>query len=289
MTGQELTSKCLETAIKTMERNRALLFAINLIAALLIVVTFLENVSLDVAQTRAYLIRFQQRCNEIETIVKEQVSLSAEDLKVFNGCSDIKSVESIIIAKIQGKEALSILSNKMRSLYIFQNEMRNIRLDSASVAPLGFGLAVPRNDLTLICGVLLAILYIWLAFSFRQLARIITKIKKLPKGKKNLPEDDESKFNLNDIIEMNFLFFTSKDRSTRFFVKLLYFAAPLSMSIASFNNILTLFDTSDYIVKLRTTLYIQLVIQLIFMGVLWYIALDLNKSDKKANVSSETR
>lgn len=130
-------------------------------------------------------------------------------------------------------------------------------------------------------------LYIWLAFSFKQHARIILKIRKCfpnPKQKELLSNSDESKFHLNDLIEMNFLFRASGNKITAGLVYLLYLAAPLSMTTAFVNNALTLRDISHYVNTIRTTLLLQIGFQGAIVLFLWCLSISLIKSDKKANV-----
>lgn len=98
---KNLNTTLLDTAIKTMERNRTLLFAINLIAALVVVVVYLERFSFDKQQREAHLMVFQERCEELNESLKQLPnwdSLSKKEKEEFCGCSDLDKISSFVVA-----------------------------------------------------------------------------------------------------------------------------------------------------------------------------------------------
>lgn len=167
-------------------------------------------------------------------------------------------------------------------LHIIKNEMNSTKLDTATVTPLGFGIPVPRNDLIIICGVLLLILYSWLAFSFDQHSRITEKIKLLFSDAK-AEKRNETQANINDIIELNFLFRTSTGGIASLFVKALYLLAPIAMTIAAINDFIA--DVpKDYKEFINQILLVPRILEISMTLILWAIGLRIIKSDKKSNL-----
>lgn len=286
MENQQLNVKLLETAIGAMQRNRALLFAINLMAALVIVLVYLERFSIDKAQMEAHLLAHRGRCKEIRVVMEKTpgwASLSQDDQGQFKDCSDPDRMSRLILANAPEDEPLRAMSKSLFKLRRNRNDMNSTRLGTADVTPLGLGLQVPRNDMYIILGVLLVTLYTWLAFSFNQHARITTKIKRM------YPEPDLAssgeRATVSDLIELNFLFRTSHDRKTRLVVKTLYWLAPISMTLASINNSLP--DTSDdFRAYFNSLVRIPLMAQWGLTIVLWAIGYSVNRSDNVANIDS---
>jgi len=191
------------------------------------------------------------------------------------------------INKQDNSKLLQEISKSIFRLRVINNDMADTKLDTANVAPLGFGLPVPRNDLVIICGLLLVILYTWLAFSFAQHARITEKIKLL--FQESEPEKGNSaQASINDLIELNFLFRTSKGKVTALFVRALYLAAPVAMTIATINDFnpdalkfYRQYIDQKWLVPLRLEIAIMLI--------LWVIGLSIIISDKRANVESKNQ
>jgi hypothetical protein len=306
--NQQLNIKLLETAIGAMQRNRALLFTINLIAALVIVLVYLERFSIDKAQMEGHLIAYHGRCNELRKEMEktsrwialgpdgrnqfkgfpgemEETSqwdaLSQEDKIEFNGCSELDKVSEVIHAQIGDTALLKRMGKSLFKLYQNRNDIATVKLGTADVTPLGIGLQVPRNDMYIILGVLLVTLYTWLAFSFNQHARITTKINRM------FPEPDdggkETQATVNDLVDLNFLFRTTESRRTRWAVKTLYWLAPISMTLASINNSIP--DTSEgFRQYFETLVRVPLLAQWVLTIVLWGIGYSVHKSDEVANI-----
>jgi len=292
MENGNLKTKLLDTAIKTMERNRTLLFAINLVAAIVIVVVYLERSSFDTKQREGHLVAFQERCsslNESLQKVPHWDMLSTEEKKEFCGCSDLDKISSFVVVNSGDFESKEVRINALREigksvfrLHRIKNEMDSARLESANLSPLGFGLPVPRNDLVIICGVLLLMLYVWLAFSFDQHARITEKIKRLfPEMK--LDKGNETQATINDLIELNFLFRTSKGGLASLFVKAFYLSAPIAMTIATINDFYP-DATANFKEYINHIWIFPRLLEVIITLVLWAIGLKIIKSDKKANM-----
>lgn len=292
MENQNLNTKLLDTAIKTMERNRTLLFAINLVAALVLVVVYLERASFDTVQREAHLVAFQERCkalNELLQKVPNWHKLSTKEQDEFCSCYDLKKMRSFVVVNSVyypsediKTAALKDIGKGIFRLHRIQNEMESAKLETANVSPLGFGLPIPRNDLVVICGVLLLMLYIWLAFSFEQHARITGKIKRLfPETKTE--RGDEARAGINDLIELNFLFRTSKGGMTALFVKGLYLLAPVAMTIAIINHI-SPDATENFKESVNQIWMIPRLLQLIITLILWVIGFKILRSDKKSNI-----
>jgi hypothetical protein len=284
MEDQQLNIKLLETAIGAMQRNRTLLFAINLIAALVLVLVYLEWFSIDQGQMQGYLIAYQGRCTELRNTMQKTLQwecLTSDEKDNFNDCSDLDKISRIIITNINERVQLTGMSMSLFKLHQNRNDLTSTKLGTANVTPLGLGLEVPRNDMYVILGVLLVTLYIWLAFSFSQHARITTKIKKLfPEPD---PENRETQATISDLVELNFLFRTSQGGKTLWVVKVLYWLAPISMTIASINN--SILKTSEgFRAYLAALAQIPLIVQWALTIALWVIGYYVNKSDKVANV-----
>lgn len=289
MDNQLLNVKLLETSINTMVRNRTLLFTINLIAALLLTVVYLEIASFDEKQREGHLIAYKDRCGEINATLNTSdywKKLSTDEKNKFIACSKPDDIREYVITNNQALSLsgvqLKIISANIYKLHRIQNEMNEVLLDKATAAPLGFGLPIPRNDLVLLCGVLLIILYMWLAFSFAQHARIITKIKLL------FPENKSGEYNsqqatVNDLVELNFLFRTNRSRIITFLVKFLYFLAPIAMTIATINDYFFLNVTEEYRVYLTPTVNVSSVVKIIITVILWVIGRYINRSDRITN------
>ncbi len=287
MENQHLSVKLLDTAIKAMERNRTLLFTINLIAALIFVVVYLERFSFDMKQGEGYLIAYQERCQELNRLIASTPgwpAVSEEEKKSFEGCQDLNKIRGYITANSTDKDQLEAVSRQMYRLHIILNEMSATKLPTANVVPAGIGLVIPRNDMVIICGVLLVILYAWLAFSFEQLARVTAKIRQLfPEAK--LVEGNGTQASVSDLVDINFLFRTDEGGMAAKLVKGLYLLAPISMTIATAND-LSLNTTKSFSEYLNAVLQVPLMIQAMIVAVLWVIGYNVTKSDKKVNGAS---
>lgn len=412
MENSNLNARLLDTSIKTMERNRALLFTINLIAALVLVVVYLDRWSFDTQQREAHLIAFQEWCETLNESLQEvpkwnEVSQDRRD--AFSGCSDLDGISAFVVsnarlplfraddlkdpaglaAKLrdakdplsqylrgrlypetqhqleqydgsdpqteilrkalvdefnhllrnsdlydaqrfaQAKVALSeetreqvnqklsgnsllrfnralleeaypheivknvdsnLLQEISRSVFrlrVIKNDMADTKLDTANVAPLGFGLPVPRNDLVIICGLLMVILYLWLAFSFAQHARITERIKLLFQ-ESELGEGDAAQASINDLIELNFLFRTSKGWITALFVRTLYLSAPLAMTAANVNDFFP--DALQFYRHFIDEIALfPRKLEVIIMLILWVIGICIIISDMRANVEPKSQ
>lgn len=301
MENLNLNMRLLDTAIKTMERNRTLLFTINLIAALILVVVYLERYSFDYQQQESHLIAFQERCEllnkALETVPNWNVS-PQKDKNEFKACSDLDAINAFVITNspffpsTETKEAsLKEIGKSIFRLHVIQNDMKAAKLETANVTPLGFGLTVPRNDLVIICGVLLVILYSWLAFSFSQHARIIEKIKLL--FQESEPEEhNRTQTTLNELIELNFLFRTStrnlKEIITTIFVRTLYLSAPLAMTIANINDFYLPDATQKYLEYINELWEVPRIIEIVIMLILWGISISILNSDRRTNTDPIT-
>lgn len=283
MTREEVGNQFLNTSIDVMQRNRTLIFAINLIAGLIIIVIFLETMSFDAAQQNGYLLRYRHHCNSLKAEI--QGSLNPDELKVVEQCYELKKISGIIVSKIHDNKKLINASLTMASLSRIQNSLDDVNLEKAHVTPLGFGLNVPRNDLIIICGLLMVILYLWLAFSYRQHARII---EELSNGIYENDWSDEKKKNtvatFNRLVEINFMFRTDKKSVSSIFVKLLIYAAPISMWIAfsrdAYSIIIIDGDYGNYILRVAG---MRLILEVIIATILCFIGYDIKKSDGKSN------
>lgn len=297
MEKANLNTRLLDTAIKTMERNRTLLFTINLIAALVVVVVYLERYSFDKQQREAHLIAFQERCEALNKALEKVPNwdtVSQEKKDEFKTCSNLDPINAFVVTNSllfpskEAKEAsLKEISKSIFRLHVIQNEMKVAKLETANVTPLGFGLAVPRNDLVIICGVLLIILYLWLAFSFNQHARITEKIKLL--FQESEPEEyNRTQTTLNELIELNFLFRTSTRTPTEIitaiFVWALYLSAPLAMTIANINDLYHPDATKNYLEYINEIWEVPRMFEIIIMLILWGISISILKSDKRTNI-----
>jgi hypothetical protein len=102
MDNPNLNTRLLDTAIKTMERNRTLLFTINLIAALIVVVVYLERYGFDNQQREAHLIAFEERCetlNEALKTVPNWDKLSEQQKDKFKECSDLDAINAFVVTR----------------------------------------------------------------------------------------------------------------------------------------------------------------------------------------------
>jgi hypothetical protein len=287
MEHQPLSVRLLDTAIKAMERNRTLLFTINMVAALIFVVVYLERFSFDMKQGQGHLIAYKGRCQELNNSLASAPGwqgLSEDDKKVLAGCSDLEKIRGFIVVNVSDQTQIQYLSNQLFRLHIIRNEMNNSKLPGGNVMPLGIGLSIPRNDMVIICGFLLVVLYAWLAFSFAQLARITTKIKQLfPEAK--IEECNGTQATVSDLVDVNFLFRTDEGGMAALMVRILYLLAPISMTIATLNN-LYLDTTKSFGDYLNSVLQVPLMIQGMIVVVLWMIGYHVNKSDKEVNIAS---
>jgi hypothetical protein len=287
MENQNLNTRLLDTAVKAMERNRTLLFTINLIAALVVVVVYLERYSFDMQQREAHLVVFQERCsklNESVTKIYNWAELSEKERNEYCGCYDLDKIRSYLTVNQSqySKKEIEENSRTLSKLYLIRNEMSSTKLDTANVSPLGFGLPVPRNDLIIISGILLLVLYTWLAFSFSQHARITEKIKLLF-SENNVEENNPARTTINELIDLNFLFRTNDRSIVTFLVKVLYFSAPVSMTIATINEYHS--DApKTYNEYVQAILFFPRLIMIVITGILWIIGFIINHSDKKTNV-----
>lgn len=280
MDSKEVGKRFLDASIKVMERNRTLLFTINLIAALVLVIIYLERISIDTNQHTGHLIAYSDACKSLKS-KSVNLGLSSNEQDIVNKCSDLAQIGGIFASREINQDILKQISKDLYRLNRIQNDMKSIKLDSAVVAPLGFGLPVPRNDLTLICGILMVLFYTWLAFSFKQHARIIKEVTlELQK------EDNGVKTNIletfNRVVEVNFMFPTQGKGLTPFFVKLLYFAAPISMTFALINDLLIPTD-GNYRNFLNEILIFPRFIEVSIVVILWVIAYNINQSDTESN------
>jgi hypothetical protein len=136
--------------------------------------------------------------------------------------------------------------------------------------------------MVLILGFLLIILYAWLAFSFEQLARVTAKITKLfPEPK--LGGGEGTQATVSDLVELNFVFRTSKPGVATVLVKVLYFLAPIALTVATINDLYAE-TTKNYEGYLKSILQAPLMIQSGMAVALWVIGYNINKSDKDVNV-----
>ncbi|HEU4596878.1 MAG TPA: hypothetical protein VFS10_17205 [Pyrinomonadaceae bacterium] len=286
MEGHHLSTKYLDAAIKTMERNRALLFAISLVAALILVIVYLDKKSFDVEQAERHLSFYQPRCARIHEQLKSiegwNEDVMGGDSTFFKGCAELNKIRSFVVANVNDKSQLRELSENIYKLHIIQNEMNGVKLPLGHMAPLGIGFPVPRNDMFIICGALLVVLYTWLVFSFRQLANISEKISILfPDGRSEEPEGNRA--TVQDLVEINFLFDRSKGWKISVFVVLIFVMAPLSMTIAII---------SDYFLHLpedtRDLLNVPLITQGGMTLLLWWESYLILRADKKVDKAQQS-
>lgn len=286
MENHNLSIKYLDAAIKTMERNRALLFTISLIAALIMAAVYLDRYSFDTKQAARHLVFYKSRCDSIHQELKSvpgwdaSVAGHAESL---SGCADLDKVSAFVVRNVSDGDKLKNLSEKVYRLHVIQNEMNEVRLPQASMAPLGIGLPIPRNDMVILCGALLVVLYLWLAFSFRQLANITEKIDKLfsDEGSGALKAERAT---VHDLVEINFLFDASKGGVTALLVWTIYLMAPASMSLAFL---------SDYVLWLpagtEDLMSVPLAAQAVMTVMLWAVSFFILNADKRIDRAQQSR
>ena len=230
-----LLMKALDAAIAAMSRNRALLFSLNLLSAMVVITVFLERADIDNSQREQYVIALQD-------IQAEMRSSKVPD-SIFT-TADPKVIEQWFFS--QPKMELSRRKEISKSLYrlrVVRNDMSKVALPADQHLPIG--IAVPRNDLVPITALLMVSLYAWLVFSFQQLADIIERLRSVFADK---GDDYEGKKQFTDgtllcqplisqIIEFHFLFRTSRGGPTRWFVHALYFSPPIAVVLALANDL----------------------------------------------------
>jgi hypothetical protein len=282
MANENLNAKLLDTAINTMNRNRTLLFTINLIAALLLTVVYLERASLDKKQRENAVIAHIRYCRTLNELLYIEFSHLHESQKqTFPTCSDLKAIKDYVAIYSRPEDDLTAISKNIFRLHRIQNELSGVKLENANATPFGFGLPVPRNDLVIICGFLLLMLYMWLVFSFNQHARILTKIKLLFPEERSVRQN-EVEATINDLVELNFLFRTYKGGWVAILVRFLYLLAPLSMTAATLNDFLPDAD-SKYLEQLSGILTASFIIKILITATLWIIGYRIIAFDKKTN------
>ncbi len=246
----------------------------------MLVTVYLERMSFDTEQHREYLIPYSDACKDLKNNLSK-LSFTTEENNTITKCADLTQIDGIIASKEIASDILNQVSTDLYRLNRIQNEMKTVKLESVSISPLVFGFPIPRNDLTIICGVLLVLLYIWLAFSFKQHVRIINEVKNELKKDTN-----DSKSNVLDIFErvvqINFLFSTEEKTLESFFVYLLYLAAPLAMTIALINDIsISVVGNYENIAKIISIGPDLIEVSVVI--ILWGIGYNIIQSDRKSN------
>jgi hypothetical protein len=283
MQSNDLSIKYLDAAIKTMERNRALLFTISLLAALILAAVYLDRYSFDTKQAARHLVFYKSRCDSIQEELKTVPGWDAAvaaDQSSFSACADLDKISAFVVRNVGDGDKLKNLSEKLYKLHVIRNEMDEVRLPQASMAPLGIGLPIPRNDMFILCGALLVVLYLWLAFSFGQLANITEKIDKLFSDEgPGAPRPERA--TVHDLVEINFLFDASKGGVTAVLVRAIYLMAPVSMSVAFL---------SDYVLRLpagtEDLMNARLSAQAVMTVILWAVSVFILKADKRIDRAS---
>lgn len=79
------------------------------------------------------------KCNEVMADIKQSAALSSTEEESFNGCTELEKMTGFIVVKVTDTNLLADLSSKMTSLHIYQNEMKNIRLDRLALLPWDLG------------------------------------------------------------------------------------------------------------------------------------------------------
>ena len=257
----ELVKRALDAAIGAMTRNRALLFTINLVAAIVLIVVYLELESFDEKQRRGHLVAVHRIA---ERLVDLGLIGSVSDPKIHRPSklreSAIKKSQEAPPPwkglEFDGKsiatrqEWLMCVGSEVYRLDVVANEMRGTRLPGNQGLPIG--VSVPRNDVVPIAGLLLLLLYSWLLFSFRQLATIIQSIRRLLRvsdesGGNDDVQGEQAQSMVREIIEFHFLFRTSKRGPMKWFAHALYFSPPIVMLIALWNDLYSLSEmTGDW-------------------------------------------
>lgn len=286
----DLRNRALDAALGAMARNRALLFTINMVAAAVLITVFLERQSFDDLQREHYLFAVQEIKNE----------LTGRGLPASSFGLDRAHIEQIenwafecwTNGKVANKPNISIdkawkesVSRQLYRLHRVHNDLSQVALPSTQWLPIG--VSVPRNDLVPIAGLLLLILYSWLCFSFRQLAGIILVLRRTFVGDKGAADAEGSARFFRDVIELHFLFRTSKRGLARFFVKGLYYSPPIVMIIALLNDVASTAGVGDpfqgvllAITTVRTVLVAGLCVALGF------IAYQITLADRDVNLAS---
>lgn len=291
---QELRSRALDAAISAMARNRALIFTLNIIAAAVLVTVYLERMSFDEKYRRGYLLGVHSVYQELISLEMPDTLASETDLledtgkierwafKLFNS----KNVE-------KNKKWLQEVSNQLLRLYRIKNELSSVKLPDSPSFPIG--LAIPRNDLVPIAGIIMVLLYAWLRFSFQQLARIVRTLR--DSFVNNDPEDSthEGKSNqaesmFSQIISLHYLFRTSEGGPAAWLVRALYFSPPVVMIIALLNDILSItvfLQASDSFSSFLLSIsYLRMLIVAVLTVILCFIAYQIHHADRGVNKAS---
>jgi hypothetical protein len=99
----------------------------------------------------------------------------------------------------------------------------------------------------------------------------------------NVEENNPARTTINELIDLNFLFRTNDRSIVTFLVKVLYFSAPVSMTIATINEYHS--DApKTYNEYVQAILFFPRLIMIVITGILWIIGFIINHSDKKTNV-----
>jgi len=233
MTGPQISERVLDAAIKSMERSRTLLFTVNLIAALVLMIAYLEHFGFNDAQKENYLLAFDDRCNMLVKLVR-QGELDSAECKNPSEESIQKLEHKLLTSKKFDQKTFEDISFHLYKLHLIYNEISDVKFNTGTVAPLGIGVPISRNDMLVIFCFLLMTFYVWLLFSFRQLASIVTYISD------HSPQGVEK---INKLIDLNFLFRTKdnkEDKKLLGIVFLIIYSAPITVAISTFSSCILL-------------------------------------------------
>lgn len=306
---KDLVLKALNTALDAMTRNRTLLFTLNIICVAVLFTIYLERFSLDSFQRNNYLIAlryfhtqyeklgvpkdliFQNNPDSIENWLFNEVEwmpdISIEE-KIKNDITLNEKVQDSLIKEGE-KQELSKYSKISTLLFRhkrLQNDIGSQKLPDDQNLPIGIPL--PRNEIPLMSGLFLLTIYAWLLFSFRQLATVIEKLRKMLTNEKE-KEFSEATIAFRDIIELHFLFKTSKKGITKHLVLGLYYAPPITLSLALVNHLYSYFSMGEGV--WRDLLFSQVflarftVLFIEFIVLVW-IAWKIRIADKAINLSA---
>ena len=263
-----------------MARNRALLFTINIVVAVLLVTVYLERWSFDLSLRRGYLLA-------IEDIKKQLIARGLPGDLVSEG--DVDGIEKVVFEKrtttTMPEDWLEAVSFQMFRLRRIKNDMGQIALPASQGLPIG--LVVPRNDLVPIAGLFLLILYSWLCFSFRQLGSIVTTLRNTFVAEDSDRPDKENAALFRKIIELHFLFRTSKRGPARFFVLALFYSSPIAMAICLLNDFISVSGAGEpFRAMLRAISSPRLILETIITVCLGFIGYQIYLADRGINVAS---
>jgi len=297
----ELLKRALDAAIGAMSRNRGLLLTINLIAAVVLVTVYLERESFDEKQRRGHLVAVHgiaKRLTDLRLLqdssdpdIKEPDNLMTRALKL-SGATPAPWTNLYIDGEqvSSRRDWLAKVGEEIYRLNVVRNEMKYARLPQGQMLPIG--IAVPQNDFVPVAGLLLLVLYSWLLFSFRQLAAIIERIRKLLTGPSESSAEDPKGIRrvqgmVREIIEFHFLFRTSKRGAASWFVRALYFSPPIVMLIAFSNDLYSITNRSgEWQELLRNFVTFRMLLLVSLTVALTFVAYEVRLADRAVNMAS---